>query len=89
MFEARIVGPTEGLDFTNGYQIEVTATGADGSSATSGMAAIAGGGMPPGGVPQTGGGGASGREPMPYVIAAAAVLTFALGGVAFRRLIFR
>ncbi|MEJ7654194.1 MAG: hypothetical protein WKH64_13165 [Chloroflexia bacterium] len=88
-FEARITVPTGELDFANGYQVEATATGAGGSSASSGMAGIAGGGTPPQNLPETGGGGASSDETMRYVLATAAVLVLAVGGVWARRLIAR
>ncbi len=85
-FEARIGGPTGGLDFANGYQIEVTAEGANGSSAESGMAAIAGGGMPPQNLPETGGGGMRDSEPGVHLLVGIAALGLSLVVLALRRL---
>ncbi len=88
-FEATISGPADGLDFASGYQIEVIAEGANGSSAQTGMAAIAGGGMPPQDLPETGGGGASGGTPWVYLLTTVTVLVATLGGIGARRLIAR
>ncbi len=86
-FEARLAGSAEGLNFTSGYQIEVTATGADGSSASAGMAAIAGGGMPPQNLPETGGGGASSGTGLGvYLLMGMAALGFSLVVLALQRL---
>jgi len=87
--EATIAGPADGLDFASGYQIEVTAEGSSGSSAETGMAAIAGGGIPPQDLPETGGGGASGGISVVYLLTTVTLLVAALGGIGARRLIVR
>ncbi len=85
-FEARISGPADGLDFASGYQIEVTARGASGNSAETGMAAIAGGGIPPQDLPETGGGGTAGSESGAYRLVGLTGLVLTLGALAVRQI---
>ncbi len=84
-FRTKISGPTGGLDFASGYQIEVTADGANGSTAETGMAAIAGGGMPPQNLPETGGGGTAGSESGIYLLVGLTGLALTLGALAVRQ----
>jgi len=85
-FGATFAGPERGLDFASGYQIEVTTEGANGSSAGTGMAAIAGSRMPPRNLPETGGGGTSGPPARSPLVFAALLPVLVLTGLSLRRL---